>query len=286
MDGKTVVITGANTGIGKITATDMSRRGARVIMLCRDMTRAEPAAEDIRKETGGEVIVEKMDLASLASIRACAERLSKSETKIDVLINNAGVMMCPMSRTEDGFEMQIGTNHFGHFYLTNLLLPLIKKAAPGARIVTVSSLAHKRIDDIMWEDINWNNTPYDTVTAYAQSKLANILFTRELARRLKGTGITAYSLHPGVIATELGRHVGDTMGMVTSIIFKLAMPFVKTPESGAQTSIFCAVDESVAEQSGLYYADCSETSPASHALRDGDPERLWQLSEQITGLNK
>ena len=143
LDGKTVVITGCNTGIGKITALDMSRRGARVVMLCRDLTRAEPAAEEIRRETQGEVVVEKMDLASLVSIKQCVERMEEKTEKIDVLINNAGVMMCPLSRTEEGFEMQIGTNHFGHFYLTNLLLPLVKKSGSGARIVTVSSLAHE-----------------------------------------------------------------------------------------------------------------------------------------------
>ena len=138
-----MVITGCNTGIGKITALDMSRRGARVVMLCRDLTRAEPAAEDIRKETQGEVVVEKMDLASLDSIKECVERMKKNIDKIDILINNAGVMMCPLYRTKDDFEMQIGTNHFGHFYLTNLLLPLIKKAGKGSRIVTLSSAAHR-----------------------------------------------------------------------------------------------------------------------------------------------
>jgi len=285
LDGKTVVITGANTGIGKLTALDLSRRGAKVIMLCRDLKRAEPAALDIRKETKGEVLVEKMDLASLSSIKSCVDRLNKAEKKIDILINNAGVMMCPLSRTEDGFEMQIGTNHFGHFYLTNLLLPLIKKAGSGARIVTVSSIAHRR-GDMYWDDINWNNTEYDTLKAYGQSKLANILFTQELAKRLKGTGISAYSLHPGVIATELGRHMKDTMGVAFATFFKLLQPFIKTPESGAQTSIFCAVDESVANESGLYYADCKVTDTYPNAKREGDSERLWKISEKLTGLDK
>lgn len=284
LKGKVVVITGANTGIGKITATDMARRGARVIMLCRDLSRAEPAAADIRSETKGDVSVEKMDLASLASIKAAVERLQKTVTKIDILINNAGVMMCPLSRTEDGFEMQIGTNHFGHFYLTNLLLPLIKKAAPGARIVTVSSLAHKR-GNMQWEDINYEHTEYSSQAAYGQSKLANILFTRELANRLRGTGVNVYSLHPGVIATELGRHIEKQLGIFGNLLV-LIYPFIKTPEAGAQTSIFCAVDESVDSETGLYYSDCAVKTPEPQALSDEDAKRLWDLSEQLTGLKK
>jgi len=285
LDGKTVVITGANTGIGKLTVMDLSRRGAKVIMLCRDLSRAEPAASDIRKETKGEVKVEKMDLNSLSSIKSCVERLTKEGTKIDILINNAGIMMCPLYRTEDGFEMQIGTNHFGHFYLTNLLLPLIKKAGSGARIVTVSSLGHRR-GDIYWDDINFNKTEYDPVKAYGQSKLANILFTQELAKRLKGTGITTYCLHPGVIGTELNRHIKDSMGSFMAAAMYLLYPFSKTPESGAQTSIFCAVDESVANQSGLYYADCKVAETYPNAKREGDSERLWKISEKLTGLDK
>ena len=218
LDGKTVVITGCNTGIGKITALDLSRRGAKVVMLCRDTNKAKIAAEEIMTQTQGEVTVESCNLASLKSISDCVDRLNKSLEKIDILINNAGVALCPLSRTEDGFEMQMGTNHFGHFYLTNLLLPLIKKAAPGARIVNVSSLAHKKAK-IYWDDVNWEKTPYDSVKAYGQSKLANILFTRELAERLEGSGVTVYCLHPGVIATELGRHIRDYLG-----IFSVALP--------------------------------------------------------------
>ena len=191
LDGKTVVITGCNTGIGKITALDMSKRGANVVMLCRDTNKANIAAAEIRDQTNGEVTVESCNLASLTSISDCVDRLNKSLEKIDILINNAGVALCPLSRTEEGFEMQMGTNHFGHFYLTNLLLPLIKKAALGARIVNVSSLAHKK-SKIYWDDINWETTPYDSLKAYGQSKLANILFTRELAERLKGSGVTVY----------------------------------------------------------------------------------------------
>ena len=285
LDGKTVVITGCNTGIGKITALDMSKRGAKVVMLCRDTDKANIAAAEITAQTKGEVSVESCNLASLRSISDCVDRLNKSLKKIDILINNAGVALCPLSRTEDGFEMQMGTNHFGHFYLTNLLLPLIKKAAPGARIVNVSSLAHKKAK-IYWDDVNWEKTPYDSVKAYGQSKLANILFTRELAERLEGSGVTVYCLHPGVIATELGRHIRDYLG-IFSVALLVVRPFIKSPESGAQTTIFCAVEEKIREETGKYYADCRETATCPVALSNPeDQTKLWLLSEQLTGLTK
>jgi len=285
LDGKTVVITGCNTGIGKITAMDLSKRGAKVVMLCRDTAKANLAAQEIKAETKGDVTVERMDLSSLNSVRDCVERLNKSLKKIDILINNAGVMMCPLSRTEEGFEMQIGTNHFGHFYLTNLLLPLIKKAAPGARIVNVSSLAHKKAN-IYWDDINWEKNAYDPQKAYGQSKLANILFTQELAVRLEGSGVNVYSLHPGVIATELGRHIKEYLG-IFSVALYVMRPFLKTPESGAQTTIYCAVDESLSGHTGKYYADCREAPTCPVALcNKEDPARLWALSQRLTGLAK
>jgi NAD(P)-dependent dehydrogenase (short-subunit alcohol dehydrogenase family) len=284
LDGKTVVITGANTGIGKVTAMDLSKRGARVVMLCRDMEKAEGAAEEIRKATEGEVVVHKLDLASLASVRECAEQLGNSLEKIDILINNAGIMACPEMRTKEGFEMQIGTNHFGHFLLTNLLLPLLKKAAPTARIVNVSSMAHTR-GHMLWDDINWEKTPYNAIQAYGQSKLANILFTKELARKGEGSGVNAYSLHPGVINTELGRHLKDTFGPMVCV-WKLAMPFIKTAESGANTTIYCAVDESIADHNGRYYSDCAEKQPAPQAEIIEDAKKLWEVSEQLVGLNQ
>ena len=150
--------------------------------------------------------------------------------------------------------------------------------------MTVSSLAHDN-GEIYWDDINWEKTEYSSVKAYGQSKLANILFTRELANRLKGSGVTTYSLHPGVIATELSRHIKDKMGIFKFILFPIR-PFLKTPESGAQTTIFCAVDESVADQTGLYYADCAIKTPKPQALSDEDAKKLWEVSEKLTGLQK
>ena len=190
------------------------------------------------------MIFHKCDLASLASVRECAEQLNNSLPKIDILLNNAGVMMCPLTRTEDGFEMQIGTNHFGHFLLTNLLMPLLKKAAPDARIVNVSSLAHER-GRMNFDDINYEKRPYGPAEAYGQSKLANVLFTRELARKGEGSGVNAYALHPGVIATELGRHLNANP--VLKCMSMMFMPLVKTPEAGAQTSLYCCLEQSISK---------------------------------------
>ena len=204
--GKTVIITGANTGIGKETAIDMAKRQARVIMACRSVERGEKAAKEVRKASGSiKVEFRQLDLASLASVRRFCEHVLKEESHIDILINNAGIMSCPYWKTEDGFEMQFGVNHLGHFLLTNLLLDRLKKA-PAARIVNVSSLAYKRTNGINFDDIN-SEQSYIPRAAYSQSKLANILFTRSLAKRLEGTRVTANSLHPGVICTELGRHM-------------------------------------------------------------------------------
>ena len=150
--------------------------------------------------------------------------------------------------------------------------------------MTVSSLAHKR-GNMQWEDINCEHTEYSSQAAYGQSKLANILFTRELANRLRGTGVNVYSLHPGVIATELGRHIEKQLGIFGNLLV-LIYPFIKTPEAGAQTSIFCAVDESVDSETGLYYSDCAVKTPEPQALSDEDAKRLWDLSEQLTGLKK
>ncbi|KAI3377742.1 hypothetical protein L3Q82_008887 [Scortum barcoo] len=287
LDGKTVLITGANTGIGKETALDMARRGARVILACRDMTRARIAADEIRQKSGnGNVVVKKLDLASLQSVRDLARDVQENEDRLDILINNAGIMMCPKWKTADGFEMQFGVNHLGHFLLTNCLLDLLKKSAPS-RVVIVSSLAHEK-GRIHFDDINLDKD-YQRERSYRQSKLANVLFGRELAKRLEGTGVTVYSLHPGVIRTELGRHLLPTIPLWKKAI---AMPFyllIKTPWEGAQTTIYCAVEESIANVSGLYYRqvhlrDCADKTPAPQALDDAAAKKLWDLSASMVGL--
>ena len=200
-----MIITGANTGIGKITAIDMAKRQARVIMACRSVERGERAVEEVHKASGStNVVFRQLDLASLTSVRRFSEHVLKEEPRIDILINNAGIMACPYWKTEDGFEMQFGVNHLGHFLLTNLLLDRLK-AAPAARIVNVSSVAYAFSKGIKFDDIN-SEKSYTPWSAYNHSKLANILFTRSLGKRLRGTNVIANCLHPGGISTDLQRH--------------------------------------------------------------------------------
>lgn len=282
LDGKTVIVTGANTGIGKETAVDLASRGARVILACRDLARATLAADDIRQRSGnGNVVVKKLDLASLKSVRQFAKDVLETEERLDILVNNAGIMSCPQWQTEDGFEMQFGVNHLGHFLLTNCLLELLKKSAPS-RIVNVSSLAHETAE-IYFDDINLEKD-YTPKKAYKQSKLANVLFSRELSRRLQDTGVTVYSLHPGIIHTELGRHFWPKLPLWKRVLFQPLMVFIKTPWEGAQTSIYCAVDERLAEESGLYYSDCQRKPAAPQGLNDESAGRLWDLSASMVGL--
>ncbi|XP_028822211.1 retinol dehydrogenase 13-like [Denticeps clupeoides] len=283
LDGKTVLITGANTGIGKETAVDLARRGARVILACRDQCRASQAAEEIRQRSGnGNVVVKQLDLGSLRSVRTLAADVLASEERLDILINNAGVMACPKWKTEDGFEMQFGVNHLGHFLLTNLLLERLQKSAP-CRIINVSSLAHET-GRIHFDDINLDKD-YNPWKSYKQSKLANVLFGRALAARLRGSGVTVYSLHPGAIRTELGRHLGLTMPLIQRLLIYPIMLLLKTPWEGAQTTIYCAVDEGEARNSGLYYSDCAPKQAAPQACDDEAAEKLWALSSSMVHLS-
>ncbi|XP_078671605.1 retinol dehydrogenase 13-like isoform X1 [Branchiostoma floridae x Branchiostoma belcheri] len=292
LDGKTVIITGANTGIGKVTARDMAERGARVILACRSLEKAEEAAKEIRSQTGNKnVAVHKLDLASLASVRQFAKVINDAEPRLDVLINNAGVMGCPRWETEDGFEMQLGVNHLGHFLLTNLLLDKLKQSAPS-RVVTVSSLAHAFTNGMDFDDINYQKD-YNPEESYRRSKLANVLFSRELARRLEGTGVTSNSLHPGVIYTELVRHregrirgaVGEQLSKVASKIMSgFVGVFGKTLEEGAQTTICCAVAEEWENTTGLYFSDCVPKETSAAGKDDEAAARLWDVSERMVGL--
>ncbi|KAL4646743.1 retinol dehydrogenase 12-like isoform X1 [Arapaima gigas] len=285
LDGKTVVITGANTGIGKETVREMARRGARVVMACRDLTRAEKAAEEIRRSTGnGNVVVRHLDLASLFSVREFAKEYLATEHRLDILINNAGVMMCPKWRTEDGYETQLAVNHLGHFLLTNLLLGKLKSSAPS-RVINVSSIAHKG-GKIHFDDLCFDKTPYNSLVSYRQSKLANVLFSKELARRTKGTGVSSYSLHPGIIRTELSRHVETWFPLLKALLFIPSMLLMKTPWEGAQTSIYCAVTEGLEEKSGCYFSDCAVKKPAAEGRDDLAALRLWEVSARMVGFTE
>lgn len=279
MDGKVVIITGANTGIGKVTAIDLARRGAKVYMACRNLVKSTAAAQDVINQSGShDVILNQLDLSSFKSIREFVENFE--ERRLDVLINNAGIMACPKTMTKEGIEIQIGVNHFGHFLLTLLLLNKLKKSAPS-RILNVSSLAH-RFGKIDKGDLLCKKS-YSPSEAYARSKLANILFTKELARRLKGTNVTVNALHPGAIYTELQRHIGETYGRLLQPLIHIFGPFLlKTPEEGAQTTIACAVDPDLETISGEYFSNCEISEPSRAA---NDPELakwLWKESVKIT----
>uniref|UniRef100_A0A1B6GXS5 Retinol dehydrogenase 12 n=3 Tax=Cuerna arida TaxID=1464854 RepID=A0A1B6GXS5_9HEMI len=282
LDGKTVVITGCNTGIGKYTVLDLYARGARVVMACRNVEKAEEARDWVIEQRSGQqglgqLSVCHLDLSSLSSVRKCAEKLLHEESHIHILINNAGVMMCPRSLTEDGYELQFATNHLGHFLFTLILLPKIISSAP-ARIVNVASMAHTLCNNMNYNDINYEKS-YFAAQAYGRSKAANILFTKELAKRLKGTGVTVYSLHPGVVDTELSRHLDESVFWGAKWIFQnFGGFFMKTPEQGAQTTLYCAVEESLADQTGLYYDDCQVAKPTAFARSDENATELWNAS--------
>ncbi|XP_025705009.1 retinol dehydrogenase 13 isoform X1 [Callorhinus ursinus] len=283
--GKTVIVTGANTGIGKQTALELARRGGNIILACRDMEKCEAAAKDIRGETlNHHVNARHLDLASLKSIREFAAKIIEEEEQVHILINNAAVMRCPRWTTEDGFEMQFGVNHLGHFLLTNLLLDKLKASAPS-RIINLSSLAHIA-GHIDFDDLNWEKRKYDTKAAYCQSKLAVILFTRELSRRLQGTGVTVNALHPGVARTELGRHTGMHSSVFSS--FTLGPIFwmlVKSPQLAAQPSTYLAVAEELEGVSGKYFDGLKEKPPAPEAEDEEVARRLWAESARLVGLD-
>ncbi|NXT60106.1 RDH12 dehydrogenase, partial [Chaetops frenatus] len=281
LEGKVVIITGANTGIGKETARDLAQRG-KVILACRDIAKGEAAASEIRAETGNQqVIVKKLDLADTKSIREFAEKFLAEEKELHILINNAGVMLCPYSKTADGFEMHLGVNHLGHFLLTFLLLERLKQCAP-ARIVNVSSLAHHG-GRIRFHDLHGEKC-YNRGLAYCHSKLANVLFTRELARRLQGkfqrqAGFTANALHPGSVSSELVRH-----SLVMTWLWKIFYYFLKTPCEGAQTSIYCAVAEELDSVTGQYFSDCQPAYVSPRGRDDETAKKLWRVSCELLGI--
>ncbi len=271
--GKLLVITGANTGIGQATAEILAARGARVVLACRSEDKTRPVIDNLRAR-GGDAEFLSLDLASLASVRSAAEALLAAGRPIDVLINNAGLAGL-RGVTKDGFELTFGTNHLGHFLFTVLLAPLLC-AAPGARIVNVSSTSHYQAKGI---DFDALRAPTPSVTAlpeYAVSKLANVLFTAELARRLGPRGVHSYALHPGVVASDAWRQIPWPFRSIIKL-------FMITNEQGAATSVHCATSPEVKDHDGRYYDDCREKKP-SRLARDPDLARaLWEKSVEWTG---
>lgn len=279
MDGKVVLITGANAGIGKETALDLAKRGAKVYMACRDFNRCEAARlEIVKRSQNPNVFNRTLDLASLTSIRQFARDFIAEETRLDVLVNNAG-LMGPRRLTADGFEMLIGVNHMGHFLLTNLLLPLLKKSAPS-RIVIVSSMAH-RMGKLKKDDLN-SEKSYKEFPAYAQSKLANLLFMRELVRRLKDTGVTVNAAHPGAVRTEIAKDSSKLLALALAPAFML---FLKDATLGAQTQILLAVEPQLERVTGRYFSNCKLDKESKNAQSDEDAVWLWNESTKWTQLS-
>jgi NAD(P)-dependent dehydrogenase (short-subunit alcohol dehydrogenase family) len=281
MKGKTVVITGGNSGIGLETAVGLARQGAEVIITARDPERGKRAVDDIKARSGSDTVdLVVFDLGDLASTRAGAAELLDRCPRIDVLVNNAGVVLTERTETADGYESTFAINHLGPFLLTNLLLDRIKASAPS-RIVNVASTAHRGArNGLVFDDLH-NTRRYKQMRVYSQSKLANILFTTELARRLQGTGVTVNSLHPGTVRTGYGRD-GDTTGLL-ALGIKIGSRFFLSPEKGADTSIYLASSPDVADVSGEYFIK-RKVRKASSAARDDDAARqLWEVSEQMVG---
>lgn len=282
MVGQVCLITGANSGIGKVTAEALASLGAQVIMVCRDRTRGEAAAADVeRAADGANIDLLIADLSSQASIRELAAEVNKRYDRLDVLVNNAGALFTSRSVTVDGYETTFATNHLAYFLLTHLLLGLLKNSVPS-RIVNVSSRAHvsatMRFDDLQSE------RGYGASRVYGQSKLANVLFTNELARRLEGTGVTANSLHPGVVRTGFAKNNSGALGQLVAAGARVAGLFFVSPERGAETSIYLASSDEVDGVTGKYFALCKET-PSNTESRDPEvARRLWEISEQLTGV--
>jgi len=288
--GRLAIVTGSNTGLGYDNARALAARGAKVVMAVRDTAKGEEAAARIRKLTpGAEVTVHKLDLGSLTSVRTAGAELAAAHPRIDLLINNAGVMYPPKSTTADGFELQFGTNHLGHFALTGLLL---KNLLPvdNSRVVVVASIAHKIKAKIDFDDLHWEKRSYDKVASYGQSKLANLMFAYDLQRRLAAAKAKtiAVAAHPGVAATELSRHVpGYELPGVAWLFGKV----LNTSEVGALATLRAATDPNV--KGGQYWGPDGfremrgypELATSSEQSRDeAIQERLWKVSEELTGV--
>jgi len=284
MQGKTVVVTGGNSGIGYETAAALAAMGARVVLTARNADKGRSAVASITQRLGGDAQVQLVvfDLADLSSVRRGAAEILEQAPRLDVLVNNAGLVLSQRIETADGLEATLATNHLGPFLLTNLLLDRIRSSSP-ARIVNVASTAHSAARKGMPFDDLQSEKRYATMRVYGQSKLANILFTRELAHRLAGTGVTANSLHPGTVRTGYGAD-GDARGLLAFGI-KISSPFFLSPAKGARTSIFLASAPEVAEVSGEYFVKCKPKQPKRWARDDDAARRLWQVSEELVGLS-
>ena len=287
LDGKVVIITGSNTGIGKQTALELAKRGASVILACRNVTKATEAVTYIQKETGNQSVrFRQLDLSSLESCRNFVAIIQREETSLYALVNNAGVFWCPLTRTEDGFELNIGVNHLGHFAITILLLPLLYASADVSRIVTVSSVMHA-FGKLDFTDLHYEKRNYNFVSAYSASKLANLFFSQKLSTRLRGSKINTYCVDPGIVKTDIGRMSFIMNSFFYRVILRpITWLIFKDSKAGAQTSIYCVCSDNLKSETGKLYAECDRRSPWSTAYDNKTSDKLWEESLRLTNLSE
>jgi NAD(P)-dependent dehydrogenase (short-subunit alcohol dehydrogenase family) len=279
MQGKVVVITGSNDGIGKETAVGVAAEGATTVLACRNQKKADAAAQEVTRRTGNDdVHVVALDLADLATVRKAATEVLDRWNRLDVLINNAGGIWTERQETAQGFEQTFGVNHLGHFLLTELLLARITASAPS-RIINLTSVGHHSAwRGMRFEDLQ-SEKGYAAMDAYGRSKLANILFTRELARRVAGTGVTVNAVHPGPVRSGFGMD-GD-MGGLMGLGNRLIRPFEISPSAGARTSVYLATSPQVERESGRYWVRRKPGHMSRQARSDAQAQRLWDESERL-----
>ena len=275
MKGKHVAITGPTAGIGRVASLEFARRGAKLTLFCRSRDKAETLQREIVAAGSPTPSIILVDMADLGSVQRAGEEFIAGSSSLDVLLNNAGVVNTSRKETVDGFEETLAVNHFAPFLLTGLLLPVLQRTT-GARIVNVASNAHAFVKGMGFEDMQATRN-YKTFREYGRSKLANILFTRSLARALEGQNVTVNCLHPGAVATSLGTQNG---GFFSKNLPRLLKPFFRSPEQGAQTSIFLCCSDEVAGISGQYFVDCKRKTPKPWACDDAAADRLWAYTEQ------
>jgi len=274
--GRTIIVTGSNTGIGRVTAEVLARRGAKVILACRSEEKTKPVIEGIAA-AGGQAEFLPLDLADLSSVRDAAKTFLAKGAPLHVLINNAGLGGA-RGQTKDGFELGFGTNHLGHFLFTQLLLPRLREGATDdrpARIVNVSSKTHYRAHGVPFDELQSSTKSATGMAEYGVSKLCNVLFTKELARGKAGKNVRSYALHPGVIASDIWREI-------PRLFRPLVTAFMKSTEQGAETSLYCATSPVVADDDGLYYDDCHSVKPSRESQDEALARELWKRSEEWT----
>jgi NAD(P)-dependent dehydrogenase (short-subunit alcohol dehydrogenase family) len=285
LTGKVAIVTGASSGLGRETARALASAGCEVYLAGRDEEKlAAAVAEIVATNAGARVDSVRLDLTSLEQVRQFAEDFLARHDRLHLLINNAGVMNTPFEHTTDGFELQFGTNHVGHFLLTCLLAPALLRDPPS-RIVNLSSGGHM-ISDIVWDDPNFERRPYDPFSSYGQSKTANVLFTVELEHRLAGRGVHAYAVHPGLVGTELGRYMTPELWSQLKERAKKGggLPTRKSLEQGAATTVWAATAPGIEEAGGSYLADCQVSDQYAPWARDPtSAARLWTLTEELVG---